>query len=297
MKTSTQVLDLTLDSVRLNSYNERERDESSLFELAGSIVEHGVLEPIIVRPLPDGSYEVVAGERRVRASRLAEKATVPAIVHRLDDKAAVELCIIENLQRESIDPVSEARMFRKLLDFGDPMPSVTKRIGRSEGYVRDRLALLDLPEDVQGKVRRGEMSMSQAKPLTQLAETPETLSQMAEEILREKASGRKVQEATTAPTMQFALTYGQMSKQLNRLADQISRTMGGLFRTRAATLEVEPATEVWVKFRHAEHPQRVRVLVLRITENGPVWTVHTVAGAKFAWASVERLANPSEAKR
>ena len=134
--------------------------DAHLDELAASIREHGVMQPVVVRPIPltlfEGAgrrYELVAGERRWRASALANKPTIPAIVHSFDDQAMLELAIIENVQRDDLDPLDEARALSQLRDLlGYSLPRIATTIGKGEGYVRNRLRLLALPADLQALV-------------------------------------------------------------------------------------------------------------------------------------------------
>jgi ParB family chromosome partitioning protein len=124
-------------------------DEDSLTELADSIREHGVLQPILVRPV-GSQFELIAGERRWRASRMAERDTIPAIVADFDESTALEVSIIENLQREDVSPLEEAAMFRKMTEaFGYSVRQLAQKVGKDKGYVENRLRLSDAPADVR----------------------------------------------------------------------------------------------------------------------------------------------------
>ena len=123
-------------------------EEDSLTELADSIREHGVLQPILVRPVGP-QYELIAGERRWRASRLVGRETIPAIVVEFDQQTALEVSIIENLQREDVSPLEEAAMFRKMLDLGYSVRQLAQKIGKDKGYVENRLRLSDAPADIR----------------------------------------------------------------------------------------------------------------------------------------------------
>ena len=136
-------------------------DEETLEELAASIKEHGVLQPVLVRPRVDGSFQLVAGERRWRASRIAGLAEIPAIVEEIDDEAALEIAIIENLQREDISPLDEADMFvRMTTDHGYSLRKLAQKLGKDKGYIENRLRLADAPPDVRElvSVRRDTLS-------------------------------------------------------------------------------------------------------------------------------------------
>ena len=136
-------------------------DEDALQDLAASIKEHGVLQPVLVRPRADGHYQLIAGERRWRASRMAGLADIPAIVEQIDDDAALEIAIIENLQREDISPLEEAEMFERMTgEHGYSLRKLAQKLGKDKGYVENRLRLADAPDEVRElvSVRRDTLS-------------------------------------------------------------------------------------------------------------------------------------------
>lgn len=145
-------------------------DEDSLTELADSIREHGVLQPILVRPA-GSEYELVAGERRWRASKLAERETIPAIVVDFDAQTALEVSIIENLQREDVSPLEEASMFRKMTEvFGYSVRQLAQKVGKDKGYVENRLRLTDAPADVRELVSLRKDTISHAYELMKIGD-------------------------------------------------------------------------------------------------------------------------------
>lgn len=145
-------------------------DEDSLTELADSIREHGVLQPILVRP-SGAQFELVAGERRWRASRMAERATIPAIVVDFDESTALEVSIIENLQREDVSPLEEAAMFRRMTEaFGYSMRQLAQKVGKDKGYVENRLRLSDAPADVRELVSLRKDTISHAYELMKIGD-------------------------------------------------------------------------------------------------------------------------------
>lgn len=144
----------------------RSFDEESLLALAGSIRERGVLQPVLVRPLPGGRYELVAGERRWRAAQLAERETIPAVVRHHDDAASLELALIENMAREDLNPVEEARACAALVEeLGLTREEVGLRVGRSRVAVSNLIRLLDLPDDVLELLERGELTEGHGRAL------------------------------------------------------------------------------------------------------------------------------------
>jgi ParB family chromosome partitioning protein len=148
--TQAQIREIPVSKILPNPAQPRlSYDEDSLTELADSIREHGVLQPILVRPV-GSKFELIAGERRWRASGMAERESIPAIVVEFDDQTALEVSIIENLQREDVSPLEEAAMFRKMTEtFGYSVRQLAQKVGKDKGYVENRLRLSDAPEDVR----------------------------------------------------------------------------------------------------------------------------------------------------
>ncbi len=145
-------------------------DEESLTELADSIREHGVLQPILVRP-SGSKFELIAGERRWRASTMAERETIPAIVAEFDDQTALEVSIIENLQREDVSPLEEAAMFRKMTEtFGYSVRQLAQKVGKDKGYIENRLRLTDAPADVRELVSVRKDTISHAYELMKIGD-------------------------------------------------------------------------------------------------------------------------------
>jgi ParB/RepB/Spo0J family partition protein len=146
-------------------------DPDALHELAASIREHGVLQPILVRPLGSNRYQLVAGERRWRASREAGLETVPALVEDLDDEAALEIAIIENLQREDLSPLEEATMYDRMIhDHGYSIRKLADKLGKDKGYVENRLRLADAPEEIRDLVSVRKDTLSHAYELLKVTD-------------------------------------------------------------------------------------------------------------------------------
>lgn len=142
-------------------------DQDSINELAESIREHGLIQPIVVRPMPNGmTYQIVAGERRWRACRIAGLAEVPVIIRELSDSEVSQIAIIENVQRADLNPLEEAMAYRDLIDnYGMTQEAVSKVIGKSRPYIANALRLLNMPESLQLAVRGGDISAGHAKAL------------------------------------------------------------------------------------------------------------------------------------
>ncbi len=144
-------------------------DEDALAELSDSIAQHGVLQPLLVRPMPDGGYQLVAGERRWRASRMAGLTEVPVVIRDLTDAQVAELALVENLQRENLNPLEEANGYKELSDkFGYTQEKISEIVGKSRPSIANALRLLNLPEDVQEMVSNGSLSMGHARAILSL---------------------------------------------------------------------------------------------------------------------------------
>ena len=168
-------------------------DEKALSELADSIREHGVLQPLLVRPLKDGRYQLIAGERRWRASRMAGLTEVPVIVRNLDDQAAMELALIENLQRTDLNIMEEAAGYRELMErYGMTQEVVAKRVGKSRPAVANALRMLALPEATARLVREGKLTAGHARALLGLPD-PAEIDPLAERVLAEGLSVRETE--------------------------------------------------------------------------------------------------------
>ena len=149
----------------------KEFDESALADLADSIREHGVIQPLLVRPLPTGGYQLVAGERRWRASRMAGLGEVPVVIRELSDHEAMELALIENLQRQDLNPMEEALGYRSLMEeYQMTQEEVAKAIGKSRPAIANSLRLLSLPQQVVDLIREGKLSAGHGRALLALEE-------------------------------------------------------------------------------------------------------------------------------
>lgn len=171
----------------------REFDEKALAELADSIREHGLIQPILVRPLISGGYQIVAGERRYRASRMAGLTEVPVTIRELTDEETMELALIENLQRENLNPLEEALGYKSLMDeYNMSQEQVSKAVGKSRSAVANTLRLLNLPKEVTALVKEGKISAGHGRALLAF-EDKELMLKTAESIVAEDLSVRQVE--------------------------------------------------------------------------------------------------------
>ncbi len=239
-RTPTAVRELPLEKVVPNPSQPRMTwHEETLQELAASIKEHGVLQPILVRPSGD-HYEIIAGERRWRSSKIAGKETIPAIVERFDDATALEIALIENLQREDLSPLDEAVIYKKMTDeLGYSIRQLAGKLGKDKGYVENRLRLASAPDDVREMVAKRYDTLSAAYELMKLEDkrrrrslakqilagqlTLIRLHDRVERILHPQERGRKLEPAIPALRDDALITA---TRKLNEALAELSRAAG-----------------------------------------------------------------------
>lgn len=205
-----KVQEIPLDEIRPNPYQPRKTfDDSTLRELADSIMLNGVIQPVILRQSSVKGYEIIAGERRVRASRLAGKKTIPAIVREFDETAMIEVAILENLQREDLTPLEEAEGYQTLMNkLNLTQVDVAQRLGKSRPYIANHLRLLNLPQDVKRMLQEGFISMGQAR----------TLLGLNDESLISELAKRAAEEGITVRHLELLV------QQLNNPGDVAKKT-------------------------------------------------------------------------
>ncbi|SHH78978.1 chromosome partitioning protein, ParB family [Sporobacter termitidis DSM 10068] len=206
-------------------------DEEGLGELAESIREHGVLQPLTVRSIGSGYYQIIAGERRWRASRLAGLSEVPARIIDADDKKATELAMVENLQRENLNPVEEATGYKKLMsDYGMTQEEVARRVSKSRPVVANALRLLSLPPNLLKKLESGELSVGSARTLLSL----DSEAQMQAAALKIAENNMTVRDAEKLvktikkekPERDQAGNDGVIVNYVEELENRLTKTLG-----------------------------------------------------------------------
>ena len=220
---------LAIDSLRPGKYQPRTRmDEASLAELADSIRARGVIQPIVVRPVDDAQYEILAGERRWRAARLANLPRIPAVVKEVPDEAALGIGLIENIQREDLNPIEEAGGLKRLIEeFKLTHDEVAHAIGRARTSVTNLLRLLELAPAVQEMMQDGSLDMGHARALLALsrARQVEVANQVVLKGLSVRETERLVQDATAAP--KAAAKHGhRLDADSRRLQEELSESLG-----------------------------------------------------------------------
>ena len=190
-----QVINLSIDDIIPNRFQPREVfKDQALDELALSIKEHGVIQPIIVRPIVNNKYEIIAGERRYKASTIAGKTTIPAIVRNLDDKETSKQALLENIQRQDLTPIEEARTYQTILSLDNiTQEELAKTMGKSQSAISNKLRLLTLPEEVQEALLNSEISERHARSLLTIQDVEKQKS-LLNEIITKKIPVRILDE-------------------------------------------------------------------------------------------------------
>lgn len=191
-----EIVELPLERITPSRYQARQDfDEDSIRELASSIKEHGVMQPVVVRPVGEDLYELVVGERRWRACRQAGLETIPAVIRRVDDRTSGEMMLVENIQREDLNPVEEALAYRRLIEeFHLTQEEVASRVGKSRSFIANSLRLLQLPEGVRSLLGQGKLSVGHGKVLLGIPD-PAGQERLAREIVEKGLTVREAEKA------------------------------------------------------------------------------------------------------
>jgi ParB family transcriptional regulator, chromosome partitioning protein len=234
-KGEEELAHVQLTALRPGKYQPRTRmDEASLAELADSIKVRGVIQPIVVRPVGEAQYEILAGERRWRAARIAGLQTVPVVIRDVPDEAALGIGLIENIQREDLNPLEEALGLQRLIkEFSLTHEDVARAIGRSRAGVTNLLRLLELSAPVQSMLQEGAIDMGHARALLSLsgARQVEVAQQVASRQLSVRETERLVQQATVAPAAKRAAP--RVDADTRRLEEELAESIG-------ASVEIKP---------------------------------------------------------
>lgn len=218
-----EIIEVDLNELRVNPYQPRKVfNDEALMELASSIKEHGVFQPIIVKRSIKG-YEIIAGERRVRASKLAGLTKVPAIIRDLDDEQMMEIALLENLQRENLSAIEEAIAYKSMLDkLNLTQDELSKKVGKSRSHVTNMLGLLRLPQEVQEMVATNKISMGHARVLSKLEDDDKIIS-MANEIVEKKLPVREIENISVEAPKKNKLSRRIPSNNEYKYAEDILR--------------------------------------------------------------------------
>lgn len=235
-----EIVELKLSELRPNPYQPRKKfDEDKLKELSESIKEHGVFQPIIVKKSIKG-YEIIAGERRFRASKLAGKETIPAIIRDFSDEMMMEIALLENLQRENLNAIEEAVAYKKLLDsLKITQEELSKKLGKSRSYITNMLGLLELPSSVKQMIQEDKISMSHARALSKI-KNPEDIENLANKIINEGLNVRDIENITKNDSIEkkHKITTTRQASEYKELESIMSDKLGTKVKIKNRKLEI-----------------------------------------------------------
>lgn len=224
VESSTDVNKLSINEIIPNKDQPRKTfDEGALQELADSIIQHGVLQPLLVRPIPTGGYQLVAGERRYRASRIAGLKEVPVVIKELSDVETMEIAIIENLQREDLNPIEEAEGLQALIDrCGFTQEDVAVSVGKSRSAIANSLRLLKLPQEVRDMTREGKLSAGHARALLAF-DNEAMIYEVADNIIKNNLTVRNVERL--AKMAEKTSTTTRISRRRDSIYDEVELSL------------------------------------------------------------------------
>lgn len=254
---------IPVDQIKTGKFQPRgEMSQAGLDELKESIKRSGVIEPVIVRALADGSYELVAGERRLRASQAVGIKDIPAIVRELSDKEAVEFSLVENIQRENLNPLEEAKGYARLLDeFGYTQEDIATAVGKDRTTVANFLRLLALPEEIQRGLRDGAIAMGHAKALLGIEDALKQ-RELYHRARTQQLSVRQVEALVVSSTPARQRCARRADPQLKGLEDELRRALG----TKVALAPRKKGGRITIEYFSQEDLTRIfQLLTLSVT--------------------------------
>ena len=235
-----EIVKVKLKDLRANPYQPRKNfDQQALEELASSIKEHGVFQPIIVKKSIKG-YEIIAGERRVKASLLAGLEEIPAIIKDFNDTEMMEIALLENLQRENLTAIEEAQAYKKLQEtLALTQEELSKKLGKSRSHITNMLGILTLPKEIQDQVNEKLISMGHARVLSKLNDENQQ-KELASKIIKEGLSVRNIEELTTSKE-QFTRTHQikhQSTNEYKYIEDELCEKLGTKVKIKNKKIEI-----------------------------------------------------------
>ena len=235
-----EIIEINLSELRSNPYQPRKVfDEEKLNELALSIKEHGVFQPIIVKRSIKG-YEIIAGERRVKASLIAGKKTIPAIIRNFTDEDMMEIALLENLQRENLNAIEEASAYEKLLKhLNVTQDTLAQKLGKSRSHITNMLGLLTLPEEVKHMITDNKISMSHARVLSKLEQKEEIIN-LANQIVNDNLSVRNIEEISQKETVEkkHKITKQKTNNEYHYIEEIMKEKLGTKVKIKTNKIEI-----------------------------------------------------------
>ncbi len=217
-----KVQEIPIEKILPNPKNPRKKFHyQGIEELASTIQKHGILQPILVTPAPEGKYMIISGERRYRAAKIAGLKSLPAIIKKVDSLEHIELSLIENIQREELDPIEEAIIYQELMEkYQLTQEEIAKRVGKSRSFIANRLRLLQLPEEIQVLITDGLLSEGQVRPLISI-KNPSLRLQLARDIHEKKLSAREVEKLVKKYQKSTAKSSKKKEEEILKLEEKL----------------------------------------------------------------------------
>ena len=237
-----EITNVKISELRSNPYQPRQVfNEEALQELSDSIKQHGVFQPIIIKKSIKG-YEIIAGERRVKASAMAGLEEIPAIIRDFTDEEMMEIALLENLQRENLNPIEESRAYKKLIEaLNITQEELAKKLGKSRSYITNMIGLQNLPQPIQGLISESKISMGHARVLSKL-ENENQQQELVEKIINDGMSVRELENLTKSPE-KFERTHKirkhtQETNEYQYLEDELCDKLGTRVKIKSNKIEI-----------------------------------------------------------
>ena len=242
-----EIVELSVNELRPNPYQPRTVfDEDALNELAESIKENGVIQPIIVKKSIKG-YDVIAGERRLRASKIAGLKTIPAIIRQLSDEKMAEIALLENLQRENLNALEEAKAYKSLIDkLHLTQEELAKKVSKSRSHITNMLGLLRLPNEVQDMVMDNKLTMGHARALSKIDDEEEVIK-MANEVVENKLTVRDIETKTEEAPKTVKVTRHPKHTEYDYVQDLMREKLDTKVRIKDKKIEISFTSEADLK--------------------------------------------------
>lgn len=247
-----QLKEIEIEKIKLNPFQMRkEVENSNLEELARSISEQGIIQPLIIKEQEKGKYELITGERRLRAAKLAGLEKVPCLVRKIEKKQQLEIALIENIQREDLNPIEEAEAYQKLIEkFELTQEMIAQRIGKSREKIANCLRLLKLPFSIQRAIEKRRISEGHAKVILQI-KSEEQKRGLLEKIIRENLSVRKTEEIIKDLSRKIS------KKNEDLLQKNLQRELEEIFQTKVILKKKKEGGEIIIYFYSEEELKRI----------------------------------------
>lgn len=260
-----KVLEITLSHLRPNPYQPRKTfDDDAIQELAESIKHHGVIQPIIVRTVLKG-YEIIAGERRYRASQLCGNATIPAVVRNFTDQQVMEIALIENLQREDLNAIELALAYQALVDkFDLTQEELSMKVGKSRSHIANFLRLLTLPDEIKDNVSRGTLSMGHARALVGVKDEARK-KELAQQSIASEWSVRDLEEAIQSLDQKAPLKTKAAAKKRDPYIEQLEESLREQFKTTVKIKQQKDKGKIELLYYNKQDLERLLELMQQLS--------------------------------